>query len=85
VEIKFDNGETLREKWDGKDRWARFTYEKKAKLVSASVDPGRKIPLDRNLFNNSVTREPDAAATRKLANVWRVLVQILAQALAWLA
>jgi hypothetical protein len=85
VEIKFDNGETLREKWDGKDRWTRFTYEKKAKVVSATVDPGRKIPLDRNLFNNSATREPDPAATRKLANVWRVLVQMLAQALAWLA
>jgi len=85
VEIKFDNGETLREKWDGKDRWTRFTYVKKAKVVSATVDPGRKVPLDRNLFNNSVTREPDPAATRKLSNVWRVLVQMFAQALAWLA
>ena len=85
VEIKFDNGETLREKWDGKDRWTRFSYEKKARVISAAVDPGRKIPLDRNLFNNSRTREPDPAATRKLANVWRVLVQMFAQALAWLA
>jgi hypothetical protein len=85
VEIKFDNGETLREKWDGKDRWVRFTYERKARIVSAAVDPDHKIPLDHNLFNNSQTREPDSAATRKLANVWRVLVQMFAQALAWLA
>ncbi len=85
VEIKFSNGETIREKWDGKERWTRFSYEKKARVISATVDPDRKVPLDRNLFNNSKTREPDARATRKLANAWRVVVQLLAQALAWLA
>ncbi len=85
VEIKFDNGETLREKWDGKDRWTRYSYEKKARVISATVDPDRQVPLDRDLFNNSATREPDSATTRKLTNVWRVLVQMLAQALAWLA
>ncbi len=85
VEIKFENGETIHEKWDGKERWVRFTYEKKSRVSSATVDPGRKVLLDRNLFNNSRTREPDGRATRKLANVWRVFVQMLGQALAWLA
>ncbi|MCL4523085.1 MAG: M1 family metallopeptidase [Acidobacteria bacterium] len=85
VEIKFDNGETLREKWDGKDRWTRFSYEKKARVISATVDPGRKVPLDHNLFNNSRTLEPNPQATRKIANVWRVVVQMLAQVFAWLA
>jgi hypothetical protein len=85
VEIKFDNGEIIHEKWDGQDRWIRFSYEKKARVVSATVDPGRKVLLDRNLFNNSKTVEPNPVAMRKLTNVWRVLVQMLAQALAWLA
>jgi hypothetical protein len=85
VEIKFDDGETLREHWDGKDRWMRFTYLKKSRVASATVDPGRRVLLDRNLFNNSKTRDADARATRKLANLWRVLVQMLGQALAWLA
>ncbi len=85
VEIKFENGETIREQWDGKERWVRFSYEKKARITSATVDPGRKVMLDRNFFNNSKTRDPDPAATRKLANLWRVMVQMLSQALVWLA
>jgi len=85
VEIKFDNGETLREQWDGKDRWVRYTYEKKAKIVSATVDPGRKVWLDRDFFNNSKTDKANAAATRKLANIWRFLTQMLENLLAWLA
>jgi hypothetical protein len=85
VEIKFDNGETLREKWDGRDRWARFTYEKRARVLSATVDPDRKVWLDKNFFNNSKTVQPDTAAKRKLANFWLFLTQMFAQALAWLA
>src|SRR5438270_8059454 len=34
VEIKFDDGEKVREHWDGQDRWVRYTYEKKAKVES---------------------------------------------------
>ena len=39
VEIKFDNGEKVREHWDGQGRWIRFSYQKKAKIVSAELDP----------------------------------------------
>ncbi|MGA3351057.1 MAG: M1 family metallopeptidase, partial [Candidatus Sulfotelmatobacter sp.] len=42
VEVKFDNGETLREHWDGASRWTKFEYEKKAKVVSAEIDPDHK-------------------------------------------
>ena len=30
TEIKFDNGETDRVRWDGRDRWVRYVYVKKA-------------------------------------------------------
>lgn len=85
VEVKFDNGEKVREKWDGRDRWIRLAYEKKARIVSAEVDPEHKVWLDTNLFNNSQTRERHSAATRKLANYWLFLTQFFAQLLAWLA
>ena len=32
----------LTEHWDGKDRWIRYTYDKKTKLVSAEIDPDHK-------------------------------------------
>ncbi len=85
VEVRFDNGEKIREHWDGRDRWVRFTYDRKSKLVSAEVDPDYKVPLDRDLFNNSRRTEADGGAKNKLAGYWMVMVQFLAQMLAWLA
>ncbi|MGH9432193.1 MAG: M1 family metallopeptidase [Terriglobia bacterium] len=85
VEIKFDNGEKVREHWDGKDRWARFTYLRKAKVVSAEIDPDHKIWLDSNFFNNSQTAAAHQGATRKLSNDWLFLTQFFEQLLAWLA
>ena len=85
VAIKFDNGEVVREHWDGQDRWVRYTYDKKAKLVSAEVDPDHKIWIDRNNFNNSKTAEPDATAAHKVANYWMFVQQLFGQILAgWL-
>jgi Peptidase family M1 domain len=85
VEIKFDNGEMIREHWDGVSRWTKFIYEKKAKLESAEIDPDHKIQIDRNDFNNSYTREEHGKAARKLANYWLFATQWLGQALAWWA
>jgi len=66
VEIKFDDGESVREAWDGKDTWTEFRYTRPAKLVSATVDPDGKIPLDVNLTNNSRTIESKGAGVAKL-------------------
>jgi hypothetical protein len=83
VQVKFDNGETVHEHWDGQDRWTRFSYLKKSKVASAEVDPEHTIHLDRNNFNNSSTRESDSTATSKLANFWVFLTQTLSQFLSW--
>jgi len=83
TEIRFDNGDKVREHWDGQERWVRFNYVKKAKVVSAELDPEHKIQIDRNDFNNSRTREPNSGATRKLANFWVFLTQALSQFLSW--
>jgi len=85
VEIKFDNGERTLEKWDGRDRWVRFSYLKKAKVVSAEIDPQHTVPLDTNFFNNSQTAEASGRATWKLAVYWQFVVQFAGQLLAWLA
>ncbi|MDA2913412.1 M1 family metallopeptidase [Acidobacteriia bacterium AH_259_A11_L15] len=85
VQIEFGNGETLREHWDGRDRWVRFTYEREARVVAAEIDPDHRVWLDVDQFNNSRTREADRRATRKLANYWLFCTQFFAQLLAWLA
>ena len=85
VLVKFDNGEEVREHWDGQDRWVRYTFEKKAKLVSAQVDPDQAVWLDKDFYNNSYAIEPEGkGAKSKLSTYWIFLSQFLAQCLAWL-
>ncbi len=55
IEVVFENGEKLREKWDGKDLWKKYQYLKPAKLVKATVDPDQKVMLDLNWKNNQKT------------------------------
>ncbi|HZR31597.1 MAG TPA: M1 family metallopeptidase [Terriglobales bacterium] len=85
VLIKFDNGESVREQWDGRDRWVRYVYEKKAKIVSAELDPEHQVWLDKDFFNNSQVREAHLWPVLKPVAYWTVLTQWLAQLLAWLA
>ena len=83
--IKFDNGESVTEHWDGKDRWVRYTYDKKAKLVSAQIDPGSMVLLDRDFFNNSYVQQEDTRARWKIVSYWTWITQMLSQCMAWLA
>ena len=85
VEIRFDNGEKVREHWDGQNRWMKFSYEKKAKVESAEIDPDHKIHIDRNNFNNSRTAEPHEKPAVKVSNYWLFVTQWISQALAWWA
>ncbi len=85
VQVNFDNGEAVREQWDGRDRWTRFNYSKKAKVVSAEVDPDHIVWLDHDLFNNSLRAQPVPAARHKLTGYVVVCWQFIAEALAWLA
>ena len=59
VEMKMTlaNGETVREQWDGRDRWVRYEYTKAAKVKSVEIDPERKILLDSSLADNSYVAE----------------------------
>jgi Peptidase family M1 domain len=84
VLVKFQNGESVTEHWDGRDRWIRYTYDKPTKLESAEIDPQHKIWLDTDFFNNSRTLEADTHATRKFTNLWTFATEWLGQMLAWL-
>lgn len=85
VEVKFDNGEKVREHWDGASRWTKFEYDKKAKAVSAELDPDHKIQIDRDDFNNSYVVEANLKPARKLENYFMFVSQWVSQALAWWA
>jgi len=67
IELIFNNAEKIREQWDGQDLWKKFRYVKPTKLVSATVDPDNKIPIDINFTNNSRTIKKQAKGVNKLA------------------
>ncbi|HSD28568.1 MAG TPA: M1 family aminopeptidase, partial [Vicinamibacteria bacterium] len=67
LRVDFADGRTVSERWDGRDRWARFRYEG-AKVVRAIVDPGRKIAIDVSPSNNEWIA--DERPARRAATKW---------------
>jgi hypothetical protein len=84
VDIKFDDGSSAVEHWDGQDRWVRYQYDRKAKIQSAQIDAHNQITMDRDPFNNSFTEDPDPRAVYKLRTIWVFASEWLSQLLAWL-
>jgi Peptidase family M1 domain len=85
VLVTFSNGEQARQPWDGRSRWNVFTFDRPVKAVSAQIDPERRLLLDTNYTNNSMTLEPatDRAAT-KWSLRWMVWLQDLLMTAAFL-
>jgi len=77
VLIRFDNGETVVEQWDGKYRWVKYVYEKASRVKSAEVDPLRKLVLDANFTNNSYTVQEDNRGAAKWYVRWIFWVENL--------
>jgi hypothetical protein len=78
VVTTFANGEQVRERWDGRERWRAYTYDRAARARQAEVDPDRTLLLDVHYTNNSATLEPQAdAAASKWSLKWMVWLQDL--------
>jgi hypothetical protein len=74
VEMTFEGGHVYRTTWDGKERWVRYRSTG-PKLLSARVDPDRKLLLDVNVLNNGLRVEDDSRA----ANQWSMRLRFWAQ------
>ncbi len=71
--VKFDNGESTIERWDGKDRWVRYVYRKKAQVESVQIDPAYQATMDRDYLNNSRVTESQHGAAHKTRDLLDVL------------
>ena len=84
--VRFADGSTARERWDGRDRWRLYTYDRGSAAVSAEVDPDRVLLLDLDFTNNSRTLTPaSSAAARRWAARWLVWAQDLVMTYAFFA
>ncbi len=76
VRVTFAGGDTVLERWDGRDRWVRFEYIRPEKVESVEVDPRRVLVLDVNRTNNSWKRNaPARLAGWKWASKWMIWFQ----------
>jgi len=74
----FENGEQIREKWNGRERWHAYTYDRPSRAANAQVDPDRVLLLDVNYTNNSQTLAPQAdEAGAKWSLTWMLWLQDL--------
>jgi hypothetical protein len=71
VLVTFEDGETVREAWDGKASSITFRYHRPAAALSATVDPEGHLALDIDGTNNSKTRKPNQAP------LWKYTVKML--------
>ena len=67
LRVEFADGRVVSERWNGRDRWYRYRYEG-ASVVSAVVDPGRKIAIDVDPANNVWIA--DERPARRAATKW---------------
>lgn len=66
--VRFDNGDEIREQWDGKSQNHELIYEGPEKVVSAHIDPEQIMYMDIDLNNNSYTTQPDELPVWKWAS-----------------
>jgi hypothetical protein len=78
VVTTFENGDQAREKWDGRERWRSFTYERTSRAARVQIDPDRVLLLDVDYTNNSRTLAPRTEeAASKWSLKWMVWLQDL--------
>jgi hypothetical protein len=77
VIVKFADGTSESVVWNDSNRWARFSWVKTAKGVSAELDPEHIQRLDANQLNNSRTVEADHSPSLRWASDAQALVQAI--------
>jgi hypothetical protein len=74
VRVRFADGSTVDETWDGPGGLARLSFVRPVPAVSATVDPDGRIALDRNRADNTREVEPSRLpAARWTAFAWSAL------------
>jgi hypothetical protein len=67
VEVRFADGSTRLERWDGRAPWKRFEYEAQPRVIGARLDPERKVWLDVDWQNNERAARPSRRGPLLLA------------------
>jgi len=66
IRLTLEDGKQSITLWDGKDRSSEIVMDSKQKIISAEIDPYNKLPLDKNILNNSLTIKKNETGVRKV-------------------
>jgi hypothetical protein len=78
VVTTFENGERIKETWNGQERRAVYVYERPSRGATVQIDPDRVLVLDVAETNNSRTLKPRGdEASLKWGLKWMVWLQDL--------
>lgn len=77
--VHFEDGTEVTEYWDGKDRAKDLIYERSSKVEWAYIDPERKILMDSNLLNNSLSTKSNKKPALKYGAKFMFFLQNLMQ------
>ena len=83
--VQFENGETLIEYWDGISQTKTYTYQNTSKIISVQLDPNKKLMLDVDSTNDSMTIRPSNVPTNLFLNKFMNWMQTLMQVMLVLA
>ena len=75
VLVVFEDGEKVRDTWDGQYRWRKLTFNHPSRIKMAIVDPDFKLVLDQNRTNNSLMNRANRLAPLKWMSNWMIWLQ----------
>jgi hypothetical protein len=75
VQVKFADGRTVYENWDGQYRWTKFKYANRPKIVEAAIDPGFQWKLEVARTDDTYLAKPVKLAPEKWYLRWVVWIQ----------
>ena len=84
IVLLWEDGTRTIENWDGEASSYTFTFEKDQKLIAAEIDPERKLLLDIDFNNNSLTLQPAKGGILKYATRSMYWVQNAIQSFSFL-
>jgi hypothetical protein len=86
LEVQFESGSKVVERWDGKELWMRFEFfVEDDRIARVILDPEQKLALDINPVNNSwVAADSSSFAGWKWGLKWMMWLQNQLQGFAFL-
>jgi hypothetical protein len=75
--VRFADGSSETVRWDADEKWHQFSWIKRARAVSAELDPQRIHYLDTSKLDDSRTLKADRSASTRWASDFAAFVQLL--------